>query len=174
MSSSFSQTNQECNIMRESTSSLTNNNTIYTEMALKTSIDTNNTKKALNLMTNIATWTFVDLAFIYRACLKKRHEKTGRNTQKYSFTRTKSASQCLSSSPLPQRKEPNQKIKKFLTWPWTAVIQRILWWLLGLTDTDRVWSHRNVNNSAICTIPKSIKSWPWLIGRGQIEVLQVL
>ena len=35
--------------------SLTNNNTIYTEMALKTSIDTNNTKKALNLMTNIAT-----------------------------------------------------------------------------------------------------------------------
>ena len=107
--------------------SLTNNNTIYTEMALKTSIDTNNTKKALNLMTNIATWTFVDLAFIYRACLKKRHEKTGRNTQKYSFTRTKSASQCLSSSPLPQRKEPNQKIKKFLTWPWTAVIQRILW-----------------------------------------------
>ena len=38
---------------RESTSSLTNNNTKYTEMALKTSIDTNNTKKALNLMTNI-------------------------------------------------------------------------------------------------------------------------
>jgi hypothetical protein len=39
--------------MRESTSSLTNNNTKYTEMASKTSIDTNNTKKALNLMTNI-------------------------------------------------------------------------------------------------------------------------
>ena len=54
-------------------------------------------------------------------------KETWEDRQKYSFTRTKSASQCLSSSPLPQRKEPNQKIKKFLTWPWTAVIQRILW-----------------------------------------------
>ena len=61
MSSSFSQTNQECNIMRESTSSLTNNNTKYTEMASKTSIDTNNTKKALNLMTNIQEGALIHL-----------------------------------------------------------------------------------------------------------------
>ena len=58
--------------MRESKSSLTNNNTKYTEMALKTSIDTKNTKKALNLKTNIATWTVIDLAFIYRAAAWKR------------------------------------------------------------------------------------------------------
>ena len=47
--------------MRESTSSLTNNNTKYTEMASKTSIDTNNTKKALNLMTNIQEGALIHL-----------------------------------------------------------------------------------------------------------------